>query len=98
MYPDKVRQRRGAPAFQVEGFLVLTVFFQHKGAEETQGRCAVQGISGQEREEALTSSGLFHNQGFQLLEIGRAHGLNSSHVRISYAVFCLKKKTTVRLC
>src|SRR5690606_41656085 len=26
-------------------------------------------------------------------EIGRAHGLNSSHVKISYAVFCLKKKT-----
>src|SRR5215469_17906717 len=25
-------------------------------------------------------------------EIGRAHGLNSSHVEISYAVFCLKKK------
>src|SRR5207344_3632755 len=25
-------------------------------------------------------------------EIGRAHVLNSSHVRISYAVFCLKKK------
>src|SRR3712207_9034655 len=26
------------------------------------------------------------------LEIGRAHGLNSSHANISYAVFCLKKK------
>src|SRR5690625_7330552 len=25
-------------------------------------------------------------------KIGRAHGLNSSHVAISYAVFCLKKK------
>src|SRR2546426_12173716 len=25
-------------------------------------------------------------------EIGRAHGLNSSHLVISYAVFCLKKK------
>src|SRR3712207_7207340 len=25
-------------------------------------------------------------------EIGRAHGLNSSHANISYAVFCLKKK------
>src|SRR3989449_5387871 len=25
-------------------------------------------------------------------EIGRAHGLNSSHGYISYAVFCLKKK------
>src|SRR5690625_5583509 len=25
-------------------------------------------------------------------EIGRAHRLNSSHVAISYAVFCLKKK------
>src|SRR5258708_29843154 len=25
-------------------------------------------------------------------EIGRAHGLNSSHQIISYAVFCLKKK------
>src|SRR5690554_7770394 len=28
-------------------------------------------------------------------EIGRAHVLNSSHVRISYAVFCLKKKNTI---
>src|SRR2546422_8375493 len=27
-----------------------------------------------------------------LREIGRAHGLNSSHGYISYAVFCLKKK------
>src|SRR3712207_8538454 len=27
-------------------------------------------------------------------EIGRAHGLNSSHANISYAVFCLKKKNT----
>src|SRR5947199_3240452 len=25
-------------------------------------------------------------------QIGRAHGLNSSHLGISYAVFCLKKK------
>src|SRR5690606_39595611 len=25
-------------------------------------------------------------------QIGRAHRLNSSHVKISYAVFCLKKK------
>src|SRR2546430_4352421 len=25
-------------------------------------------------------------------QIGRAHGLNSSHSQISYAVFCLKKK------
>src|SRR3712207_8731495 len=28
-------------------------------------------------------------------EIGRAHVLNSSHANISYAVFCLKKKTNV---
>src|SRR5258707_2796785 len=30
------------------------------------------------------------------LEIGRAHGLNSSHANISYAVFCLKKKKIIR--
>src|SRR5690625_6785464 len=29
-----------------------------------------------------------------LQKIGRAHVLNSSHVAISYAVFCLKKKKT----
>src|SRR2546430_10366749 len=29
-------------------------------------------------------------------EIGRAHGLNSSHSQISYAVFCLKKKKKSR--
>src|SRR3712207_8222534 len=27
-----------------------------------------------------------------VVEIGRAHVLNSSHANISYAVFCLKKK------
>src|SRR3712207_8480904 len=32
--------------------------------------------------------GLYRNE-----EIGRAHRLNSSHANISYAVFCLKKKT-----
>src|SRR3712207_7198529 len=31
--------------------------------------------------------------GLVLAEIGRAHVLNSSHANISYAVFCLKKKT-----
>src|SRR3712207_7200250 len=31
-----------------------------------------------------------------LLEIGRAHVLNSSHANISYAVFCLKKKKTMQ--
>src|SRR5690554_7794569 len=35
---------------------------------------------------------LVHDIRFGLSKIGRAHGLNSSHVRISYAVFCLKKK------
>src|SRR5438045_7578483 len=30
--------------------------------------------------------------GFEATQIGRAHGLNSSHLGISYAVFCLKKK------
>src|SRR3712207_7914816 len=28
----------------------------------------------------------------EVVEIGRAHVLNSSHANISYAVFCLKKK------
>src|SRR5688572_32761399 len=28
------------------------------------------------------------------IQIGRAHVLNSSHSQISYAVFCLKKKST----
>src|SRR5690349_22370528 len=30
-------------------------------------------------------------------EIGRAQRLNSSHVEISYAVFCLKKKRRARI-
>src|SRR3712207_7105461 len=30
-------------------------------------------------------------------KIGRAHGLNSSHANISYAVFCLKKKKKSKL-
>ena len=29
----------------------------------------------------------------RITQIGRAQRLNSSHVKISYAVFCLKKKT-----
>src|SRR5690242_21318047 len=32
----------------------------------------------------------------ELEEIGRAQRLNSSHMSISYAVFCLKKKITSR--
>src|SRR3712207_8969631 len=32
-----------------------------------------------------------------VLEIGRAHVLNSSHANISYAVFCLKKKKNITL-
>src|SRR5256885_10989977 len=36
--------------------------------------------------------GVLSRQGDQ---IGRAHRLNSSHLVISYAVFCLKKKTTL---
>src|SRR5215469_6089448 len=30
-------------------------------------------------------------------KIGRAHVLNSSHVEISYAVFCLKKKKKIEI-
>src|SRR5688572_32461847 len=30
-------------------------------------------------------------------QIGRAHGLNFSHSQITYAVFCLKKKTAIIL-
>src|SRR5690606_41386218 len=37
-------------------------------------------------------SGRCHYDNYENLEIGRAR-LNSSHVKISYAVFCLKKKT-----
>src|SRR6266511_5058027 len=32
----------------------------------------------------------------QGLQIGRAHVWNSSHVKISYAVFCLKKKKKIK--
>src|SRR3712207_7206560 len=32
-----------------------------------------------------------------VLQIGRAHVLNSSHANISYAVFCLKKKKLASL-
>src|SRR5712664_3046988 len=54
--------------------------------------------------DALPISALNQAQGFcensaaigvrtrSVPEIGRAHGLNSSHDQISYAVFCLKKK------
>src|SRR3712207_6957506 len=34
----------------------------------------------------------------ELMEIGRATRLNSSHANISYAVFCLKKKKTQTIC
>src|SRR5699024_11726729 len=38
---------------------------------------------------------LVHRTGVEVqAQIGRAPRLNSSHVSISYAVFCLKKKTT----
>src|SRR5438876_6414579 len=35
----------------------------------------------------------FHHMTGSKLQIGRAHVWNSSHPSISYAVFCLKKKT-----
>src|SRR3712207_7713165 len=41
----------------------------------------------------------FDERGLDALaaKIGRAHGLNSSHANISYAVFCLKKKNIMLL-
>ena len=48
---------------------MLAVLFQDEGAEETQGRRAVQGIAGQEGKEALAVAGLVHDQGFQLFGI-----------------------------
>src|SRR5690606_39442987 len=39
-----------------------------------------------------SASSLLIKQAIMSAEIGRAPRLNSSHVKISYAVFCLKKK------
>src|SRR3712207_8291618 len=41
------------------------------------------------------AAGDVHEHAAGRLEIGRAHGLNSSHANISYAVFCLKKKNEI---
>src|SRR3712207_7329517 len=43
-----------------------------------------------ERGHPIVDGGTHH--GHSVMEIGRAHVLNSSHANISYAVFCLKKK------
>src|SRR3712207_7203668 len=37
---------------------------------------------------------MIHHRILSMIQIGRAHVLNSSHANISYAVFCLKKKKT----
>src|SRR5690554_8138075 len=44
----------------------------------------------------LRGNGVQHDPAVRGEDLGRSeeHSLNSSHVRISYAVFCLKKKKT----
>src|SRR5690606_39841932 len=44
-----------------------------------------------------TQGGLLVRPSFDLWEDRKSTRLNSSHVKISYAVFCLKKKTTSKL-
>src|SRR5947209_11884108 len=39
-----------------------------------------------------------HRQAEQLAQDRKSTRLNSSHANISYAVFCLKKKTTITAC
>src|SRR5439155_21517467 len=45
----------------------------------------------------LLQMGMQEAKGLHLAQIGRAQRLNSSHVAISYAVFCLKKKKERRI-
>src|SRR5690625_937932 len=85
--------RAVAEAFVAAGERVATI---HRGGELPDG---VLGVRGDMRDTAAVDAAIG--------EIEEAHGpvevldrkstrLNSSHVAISYAVFCLKKKKTPR--
>src|SRR5690606_40479737 len=52
----------------------------------------VQGIDGRGRSRVIGSKRVFADRGLDR----KSTRLNSSHVKISYAVFCLKKKKTQR--
>src|SRR5688572_31795475 len=49
-----------------------------------------------EKEDQHTQRGCWSEQRWLLLEDRKSTRLNSSHSQISYAVFCLKKKTKVK--
>src|SRR3712207_8136243 len=65
------------------------------GARPRGGRCRRGGRAGGERPGARRSGGLRVRAVLRPLRDRKSTRLNSSHANISYAVFCLKKKTTI---
>src|SRR5690554_6979525 len=58
-------------------------------------RLSMQLADGSVHPLAFQERTIFNLPALFWLQIGRASRLNSSHVRISYAVFCLKKKINI---
>src|SRR3712207_6864653 len=88
-------------------FPYTTLFRSHTGMPvggnaDTDAAAADQdaalGITASNRRgKGISKIGIVHGFGIvgsEIEKIGRSTRLNSSHANISYAVFCLKKKTT----
>src|SRR5690554_7291672 len=85
-------------------FPYTTLFRSHKGYEYSRGtnptRTALQNSLAALENAAYGlafSSGMAATETVLKLLDRKSTRLNSSHVRISYAVFCLKKKNTSRI-
>src|SRR3712207_8182328 len=80
LFPYTTLFRSDAEADESEG-----VELAGRARQQRHGASAVGGRAQQRQQPPLQ----------QVAEIGRSTRLNSSHANISYAVFCLKKKTTL---
>jgi len=79
--------------------LAVSLAIKQRGdpaAMYSQGGCDYQKTANRDTSDNVLIKTYPKEAGFVCMQsarqIGRAHGLNSSHVKISYAVFCLKKK------
>src|SRR3712207_8110417 len=92
LFPYTTLFRSARPASPLDR---LTARDRHASRRDRRGR---RGTTRAERAAlggpGLRGAGVAGGRHGRRREIGRSTRLNSSHANISYAVFCLKKKTT----